>query len=89
MSIADGHWMGHLAWWAMPLYRLIGDHVMAAAVLHTDDTPIRLWRRGWGARSPRGCGSMPSIPDPTMDAGLRRHSTATVQTARANGRAII
>ena len=36
------------AWWAMPLYRSIGDHVMAAAVLHTDDTPIRRLAPGLG-----------------------------------------
>ena len=45
-TMAD--WMGHLAWWAMPLYRLIGDHVIAAAVLHTDDTPIRRLAPGLG-----------------------------------------
>jgi transposase len=41
-------WTGHLAWWAMPLYRLVGDHVIAAAVLHTDDTPIRRLAPGLG-----------------------------------------
>jgi transposase len=45
-TMAD--WMGHLAWWAMPLYRLIGAHVMAAPVLHTDDTPIRRLAPGLG-----------------------------------------
>jgi hypothetical protein len=79
VDLAD--WMGHLDWWAMPLYRLIGDHVIAAAVLHTDDTPIRRLAPGWGARSPRGSRSMPSIPEPTMDAGLRRHSTAAVRVS--------
>jgi transposase len=46
VDLAD--WMGHLDWWAMPLYRLIGDHVIAAAVLHTDDTPIRRLAPGLG-----------------------------------------
>jgi transposase len=37
-TLAD--WVGHVAWWVMPLAELIGAHVMAAPVIHTDDTPI-------------------------------------------------
>src|SRR5713101_2876721 len=45
-TMAD--WMGHLTWWAIPLYRLIGARVMAADVLYTDDTPIRRLAPGLG-----------------------------------------
>ena len=45
-TMAD--WMGHLAWWLTPLYRLIGTQVMAGPVLHTDDTPIRRLAPGLG-----------------------------------------
>jgi transposase len=45
-TMAD--WMGHLAWWATPLHRMIGAHVMAADVLYTDDTPIRRLAPGLG-----------------------------------------
>jgi hypothetical protein len=42
-TLAD--WVGHAAWWVAPLAALIGCHVKAAPVRHTDDTPIACWRR--------------------------------------------
>jgi transposase len=45
-TLAD--WVGHAAWWVMPLARLIGAHVMAAPVIHTDDTPIKVLAPGNG-----------------------------------------
>jgi transposase len=45
-TLAD--WVGHVAWWVMPLAELIGGHVMAAPVLHTDDTPIAVLAPGNG-----------------------------------------
>jgi len=33
-------WVGHAAWWVVPLAELIGAQVMAASIIHTDDTPI-------------------------------------------------
>ena len=33
-------WMGHVAWWVLPLAERIGAYVMAQAVIWTDDTPI-------------------------------------------------
>ena len=41
-------WVGHVAWWMAPLAQLIGAHVMAAPVIHTDDTPIALLAPGNG-----------------------------------------
>jgi transposase len=37
-TLAD--WVGHAAWWVSPLAAMIGAYVMAAEVIHTDDTPI-------------------------------------------------
>lgn len=45
-TLAD--WVGHVAWWVMPLVELIGAHVMAAPVIHTDDTPIAVLAPGSG-----------------------------------------
>jgi len=45
-TLAD--WVGHVAWWVMPLAELIGAHVMAAPALHTDDTPIAVLAPGNG-----------------------------------------
>jgi len=45
-TLAD--WIGHTAWWLAPLAVLIGAHVRAAPVLHTDDTPVPLLAPGLG-----------------------------------------
>jgi transposase len=45
-SLAD--WLGHAAWWVTPLAELIGTHVMAAPIIHTDDTPIAVLAPGNG-----------------------------------------
>ncbi len=45
-TLAD--WVGHAAWWVAPLAALIGAHVMAAPVIHTDDTPIKVLAPGNG-----------------------------------------
>jgi transposase len=45
-TLAD--WVGHVAWWVMPLAELIGAQVMAAPVIHTDDTPIAVLAPGNG-----------------------------------------
>jgi|SRR5579863_349456 len=45
-TLAD--WVGHVAWWVMPLAEMIGAHVMAAPVIHTDDTPIAVLAPGNG-----------------------------------------
>jgi transposase len=45
-TLAD--WVGHAAWWVAPLAALIGGQVMAAPVLHTDDTPIAVLAPGNG-----------------------------------------
>ena len=45
-TLAD--WVGHVAWWVAPLAELIGAQVMAAPVLHTDDTPIAVLAPGNG-----------------------------------------
>jgi len=45
-TLAD--WVGHVAWWVAPLAALIGSNVMAAPVLHTDDTPIAVLAPGNG-----------------------------------------
>lgn len=45
-TLAD--WVGHAAWWLLPLAQLIGAHVMAAQVIHTDDTPIAVLAPGNG-----------------------------------------
>ena len=36
-TLAD--WVGHAAWWLKPLAECIAAHVLAAPVIHTDDTP--------------------------------------------------
>jgi Transposase IS66 family len=45
-TLAD--WVGHATWWVTPLAALIGAHVMAAPVIHTDDTPIAVLAPGNG-----------------------------------------
>jgi transposase len=45
-TMAD--WMGHVAWWVMPLAERIGQYVMAQEVLWTDDIPIRTLAPGTG-----------------------------------------
>jgi transposase len=45
-TLAD--WVGHVAWWVTPLAELIGGLVMAAPVIHTDDTPIAVLAPGNG-----------------------------------------
>jgi transposase len=47
-TLAD--WVGHVAWWVKPLAELISGQVMAAPVIHTDDTPIAVLAPGYGAR---------------------------------------
>jgi transposase len=41
-------WMGHVAWWVMPLAERIGEYVLGHDVLWTDDTPIRTLAPGNG-----------------------------------------
>jgi transposase len=45
-TLAD--WVGHAAWWVSPLAAMIGAYVMAAEVVHTDDTPIAVLAPGLG-----------------------------------------
>src|SRR5271166_2315514 len=45
-TLAD--WVGHAAWWVTPLAELIGAHVLAAPIIHTDDTPIAVLAPGNG-----------------------------------------
>ena len=45
-TLAD--WVGHVAWWVAPLAALIGSQVMAAPIIHTDDTPIAVLAPGNG-----------------------------------------
>jgi transposase len=45
-TLAD--WVGHAAWWLSPLAAMIGAIVMAAEVIHTDDTPIKVLAPGHG-----------------------------------------
>jgi len=41
-------WVGRAAWWLAPVAEAIGKHVMAASVIHTDDTPIGVLAPGRG-----------------------------------------
>ena len=53
-TLAD--WVGRAAWWVTPLAELIGAHVMAAPIIHTDDTPIAVLAPGNGkTRTGRLC----------------------------------
>jgi transposase len=45
-TLAD--WVGHAAWWVSPLAAMIGAYVMAAEIIHTDDTPIAVLAPGLG-----------------------------------------
>ena len=45
-TLAD--WVGHVAWWVAPLAEMIRTHVMAAPVIHADDTPIAVLAPGNG-----------------------------------------
>jgi transposase len=42
------NWVGKSVWIAAPLIEAIGDHVMAAAALHGDDTPVPVLAPGAG-----------------------------------------
>ena len=39
-TLAD--WVGHAAWWVTPLAELIGAHVLAAPIIHTDRKTFRI-----------------------------------------------
>ena len=41
-------WVGRAAWWLAPVADAIARHVMAASVIHTDDTPIGVLAPGRG-----------------------------------------
>lgn len=41
-------WVGHVAWWLKPLAERIATHVLAAPVIHTDDTPVAVLAPGHG-----------------------------------------
>jgi hypothetical protein len=41
-------WVGHVAWWVMPIAQMIGADVIDAPVIHTDDTPIKMLAPGHG-----------------------------------------
>lgn len=45
-SLCD--WVGRAAWWLAPISDAIAAHVMAAPVIHTDDTPIGVLSPGRG-----------------------------------------
>ena len=45
-SLCD--WVGRAAWWLAPVAARIGQHVMAAPAIHTDDTPIGVLAPGRG-----------------------------------------
>ncbi|HEV2099280.1 MAG TPA: IS66 family transposase [Stellaceae bacterium] len=45
-SLAD--WVGRAAWWVTPLAELIGAYILAAPIIHTDDTPIAVLAPGNG-----------------------------------------
>jgi transposase len=45
---AMANWVGKAVWIAAPLVAAIGDHVMAAAALHGDDTPVPVLAPGTG-----------------------------------------
>jgi transposase len=45
-TLAD--WVGHVAWWVAPLAEMIAGQVIAAPVIHTDDTPIAVLAPGNG-----------------------------------------
>ena len=45
-TLAD--WVGHAAWWLKPLAERIAAHVLAAPVIHTDDTPVAVLAPGRG-----------------------------------------
>jgi hypothetical protein len=53
---------------AIPLYRLIEAHVLAAERLHGDDTTVPVWRR----RGPRPAGSGPMFATTARSAGKTR-----------------
>ena len=41
-------WMGHVAWWVLPVAERIGEYVIGQQVIWTDDTPIRTLAPGNG-----------------------------------------
>jgi transposase len=45
-TLAD--WVGRVAWWVTSLAEMIGTRVMAAPIIHTDDTPIAVLAPGNG-----------------------------------------
>jgi transposase len=45
-TLAD--WVGHAAWWVSSLATMIGAYVIAAEIIHTDDTPIAVLAPGLG-----------------------------------------
>jgi transposase len=45
-TLAD--WVGHVAWWVLPVAELVGEEVMASPVLFTDDTTVKVLAPGAG-----------------------------------------
>lgn len=79
-------WVGHAAWWLAPVAEAIAAHVMAAPVIHTDDTPIGVLSPGRGKTKTGRFWTYVVDERSGLERGRQRPSTATARTARANGR---
>ena len=86
-TLAD--WVGHAAWWVVPLAALIGAHVMAAPVIHTDDTPIAVLAPGNGKTRTGRIWTYVVDERPWQGERARPPITASARIAAASGRAII
>ena len=86
-TLAD--WVGHVAWWVMPLAALIGAHVMAAPMIHTDDTPIAVLAPGNGKTRTGRLWTYVVDERPWQGSGQWRPITASAPIAEASGHVII
>jgi transposase len=86
-SLCD--WVGRAAWWLAPISDAIAAHVMAAPVIHTDDTPIGVLSPGRGkTRTGRFWAyvSCPLLSGPlTMTVWIKEGTTNACQEAQARG----
>ena len=86
-TLAD--WVGHVAWWVMPLAQMIGAHVMAAPVIHTDDTPIAVLAPGNGKTRTGRIWIYLVDERPWQGSRAPPPITDSARTGKENGRAII
>jgi transposase len=81
------NWVGKSVWITAPVVEAIGDHVMASAALHADDTPVPVLAPGLGKTKTGRLGSTCGTSDRMPDQRRRRLAIVTRPIAGVSTRA--